>query len=88
MEGRPMAQPVDERLLDERLAALEAARPWSPRIVSRLEALIRADDDALLFRVNPLTFASERGLEQGEAIDLFLHAAAQGPVLPSASVCS
>jgi class 3 adenylate cyclase len=73
-----MATLVDERMLDERLAQLELARPWSPRVVSRLEGLIRTDDDAALFRVNPLTFASERGLEEGEAIDLFLHATAQG----------
>ena len=73
-----MATLVDERMLDERLAQLEAARPWSPRIVSRLEAQIRAEDDAALFRVNPLAFASERGLDQGETIDLFLHAAALG----------
>ncbi len=69
---------VDERMLDQRLAQLEAARPWSPRIVSRLEALIRADDDAALFRVNPFTFASQRGLEEGETVDLFLHATALG----------
>ena len=37
-----MATLVDERALDERLARLEAARPWSPRVVSRLEALIRS----------------------------------------------
>ena len=73
-----MATLVDERMLDERLARLEAARPWSPRIVSRLEALVRADDDAALFRVNPFTFASERGLDAGESVDLFLHAAALG----------
>jgi class 3 adenylate cyclase len=73
-----MATLVDERMLDERLAQLELARPWSPRVVSRLEGLIRTDDDAALFRVNPLTFASERGLEEDEAIDLFLHATAQG----------
>jgi hypothetical protein len=36
-----MATLVDERMLDERLARLEQARPWSPRVVSRLEALIR-----------------------------------------------
>jgi class 3 adenylate cyclase len=47
-------------------------------VVSRLEGLIRTDDDAALFRVNPFTFASERGLDEGEAIDLFLHATAQG----------
>ena len=73
-----MAILVDERALDERLARLEAARSWSPRIVSRLEALIRTDDDAALFRVNPFTFASERDLDQDESIDLFLHAAAHG----------
>jgi class 3 adenylate cyclase len=73
-----MATLVDERTLDERLARLEAARPWSPRVVSRLEALIRADDDGALFRINPFTFASERSLEEDEAIDLFLHAAATG----------
>ena len=73
-----MATLVDERMLDERLAQLEAARPWSPRSVSRLEALIRADDDAALFRVNPFTFASQRGLGEGETIDLFPHASALG----------
>jgi class 3 adenylate cyclase len=78
MGGRPMATLVDERALDERLARLEAARPWSPRVVSRLEALIRTNDDAALFRVNPFTFARERGLDAGEAVDLFLHAAALG----------
>ena len=73
-----MAKLVDERALDERLARLEAARAWNPRVVSRLEALIRADDDAALFRVNPFTFASQRGLDEVEAIDLFLHATALG----------
>jgi len=73
-----MATLVDERALDERLARLEEARAWSPRVVSRLEALVRTDDDAALFRVNPFTFASARGLEPDEAIDLFLHATALG----------
>jgi class 3 adenylate cyclase len=76
--GRPMATLVDERTLDERLARLEAARPWSPRVVSRLEALIRTGDDAALFRINPFTFASERGVDSGEAVDLLLHATALG----------
>ena len=73
-----MATVIDERALDERLARLEAARPWSPRVVSRLESLIRDGDDAALFRVNPFTFAAERGLDPAEAIDLLLHATAQG----------
>ncbi|MEK0084376.1 DUF5939 domain-containing protein [Benzoatithermus flavus] len=73
-----MAILVDEARLDERLARLEAARPWSPRVVSRLEALIRGGDDAALFRVNPLAFAAERGMAEDEAVDLFLHATALG----------
>jgi class 3 adenylate cyclase len=73
-----MATVVDERALDERLARLEAARSWSPRVVSRLEALLREGDDAALFRVNPFTLAKQRDLDPGEAVDLLLHATAQG----------
>jgi len=73
-----MAMLADERALDERLARLEAARAWSPRVVSRLEALIRDGEDAALFRVNPFTLASERDIEAGEAVDLLLHATALG----------
>lgn len=73
-----MATVVDERALDERLARLEAARSWSPRAVSRLEALIREDDDAALFRVNPFALAGQRGLDPEEAVDLLLHATMLG----------
>jgi class 3 adenylate cyclase len=73
-----MAAIVDEGLLDERLAELEKARSWSPRLVSKLESHIRSADDEGLFRVNPFTFARERKLEEGEVIDLFLHATALG----------
>ncbi len=66
---------INEKLLDERLAALEAARAWSPRLVSKLESHMRSADDAALFRINPLTFAAEKSLSETEAIDLFLHAA-------------
>ncbi len=47
-------------------------------MVSRLETLIRTADDRALFRVNPFPFAAARGLEAGEAVDLFLHATALG----------
>ena len=36
---------VDERVLDEKLTALEAARTWTPRTVSKLESLIRSAPD-------------------------------------------
>ena len=66
---------LDEILLDERLAALERARNWSPRVISKLEAFIRTADDYALFRVNPVQYAAEKGMAENEAIDLFLHAA-------------
>jgi hypothetical protein len=58
-----MATVVDEQVLDKRLARLEPrdhARPWSPRVVSRLEMLIRSGDDGALFRVNPCARAVPR----------------------------
>jgi signal transduction histidine kinase len=67
---------IDEAYLEDRLTALEAARAWSPRVVSRLEALIRSPDESGLFRVNPIKVAHERNIDEGEAIDLFLHASA------------
>ena len=69
---------VNEELLDERLRELEGARNWPPRVVSRLETLIRSGEDHDLFRVNPIKFASERNISEAEAVDLFLQAAAIG----------
>ncbi len=72
-----MAQ-LDERAMERQLEALERARSWSPRAVSKLEALLRAPDDSQLFRVNALRFADARGMDEAEAIDLFLHATKAG----------
>jgi class 3 adenylate cyclase len=65
---------VNEAVLEERLAALESARSWSPRVVSKLESLIRSGDDYDLFRINPLLYATAQGIDEPESIDLFLHA--------------
>ena len=73
-----MATVVDEGALNERLAQLEAARAWSPRVISRLETLIREGDDAALFRVNPFTLAAARGLDPSEATNLLLYATSLG----------
>lgn len=68
----------NEEALEQRLAKLEGARAWSPRVVSRLESLIRSGEDSALFRVNPLKFAHERSIAESEAIDLLLHATSVG----------
>src|SRR5258708_20955027 len=73
-----MGNAVNEQFLDERLAALEEARAWSPRLVSKLENHIRTADDQALFRINAFSFANERNLPENEVIDLFLHATALG----------
>ena len=65
---------LDERLLERRMTEIEQARAWSPRVVSKFETLIRSGDGLSLYRVNPLAFARDRAIADGEAIDLFLHA--------------
>lgn len=69
-----MATTADVAFLDNALAQLEGVRRWTPRIISKLEALINSDDPWAVYRVDPLRFAAERGIADNEAIDLFLHA--------------
>ena len=44
---------IDDKKLEERLVALEAAKSWSPRVVSRLEMVLRSGTDEALYRINP-----------------------------------
>jgi class 3 adenylate cyclase len=69
---------IDEAKLEQRLVALEAAKSWSPRVVSRLEMLLRSGADEALYRINPIQFATEKSIAEAEAIDLFLHACVAG----------
>jgi class 3 adenylate cyclase len=69
---------IDEKKLEERLATLEAAKSWSPRVVSRLEMLLRSGADEALYRINPIQFATEKSIAEAEGIDLFLHACVAG----------
>jgi class 3 adenylate cyclase len=69
-----MAAPIiHEDQLDTLLTQLEQKRQWSPRVVSRLETLIRTADDYDLFRINPLKYAADKSMEEAETLDLFLH---------------
>jgi len=72
-----MTPSVDAHL-ESKMTEIERARSWSPRVVSKFEALIRDGDDRSLYRVNPLAFARDRAVAEAEAIDLFLHAARCG----------
>ncbi|MGL1934500.1 MAG: adenylate/guanylate cyclase domain-containing protein [Fibrobacterales bacterium] len=67
-----------EKLLEQKLGELETARKWSPRLIAKLEALIRSDEPWENYRVNPLEFAFSRNLDENEVIDLFLYASKIG----------
>lgn len=69
---------INEQLLDEKFTGLEEARTWSPRVISKLETTIYTADDEDLFRINPVRFATEKGMAENEAIDLFLYGTKQG----------
>ncbi|MBI4664820.1 MAG: adenylate/guanylate cyclase domain-containing protein [Nitrospinae bacterium] len=69
---------LNEPLLDGKLASIEKARQWSPRVVSKMENMIRNATDEALFRINPILFAKEKGIEENESIDFFLHGAVEG----------
>jgi hypothetical protein len=69
---------INEAFLEERLERLEKSRSWSPRVVSKLETLIRTADDDALHRLNPYRFAAEKDIGEGESLDLFLHSALGG----------
>ncbi len=73
-----MSTVADATFLDKALTELESVRRWTPRTISKLEALISTPDPWSLYRVNPLTFAKERGISESEAIDLFLYATHAG----------
>ncbi len=73
-----MAAKIRDRVFGERLGAVAGVRKWSPKILEKLESLVREGDDYELFRINPLRFAADRGLVENEAIDLFLHGTKAG----------
>src|SRR5688572_25907608 len=69
---------LKEQVLDEKLSELEQARQWSPRVISKLETLIRTGSDLDLFRINPIQYATDRSMAEQEAVDLFLYGAKVG----------
>ena len=69
---------VNDDYLEETLVKVERVRNWSPRVISKLENFIHTANDEDLFRVSPLQWASEKNVDEHEAIDLFLHSTKAG----------
>ena len=57
---------IDEKDFDDRLTRLEQANNWSPRVISKIESLLRTETEDSLFRINPVSFASERNIDEAE----------------------
>ena len=70
---------IDEKKLEERLVALEAAKSWSPRVVSRLEMLLRSGADEALYRINPIQFATESLLMASTSVNGEVFVVRKGP---------
>ncbi len=66
---------INESVLSARLADLAKFGEWNPDVLTALETFVRSDDDYVLFRVNPIQYASAAGLSAEDAISLFVHAA-------------
>jgi class 3 adenylate cyclase len=69
---------LNEGELEQRLGLVEMARSWSPRVIAKLENVIRSYQDDDLYRFNPLRYAIQTGMAESEAIALFLHATRSG----------
>lgn len=69
---------INETVLEDKLTQLEQVHNWSPRVISRLENMIRTADDYDLFRINPIQYAADKRMDEQEAIDLFLYSAKLG----------
>jgi hypothetical protein len=71
------AELLQERL-EERIAELDRARAWSPRLVARLELLLRTSLGSRTdwVRVSPRELAQAAGTSELEVVALFVHAAA------------
>jgi class 3 adenylate cyclase len=69
---------VNETELEQRLGLVEMARSWSPRVIAKLENVIRSYQDDDLYRFNPVRYAIQTGMAESEAVALFLHATRSG----------
>jgi len=69
---------MDTAVLDQKIAALAREPGVDAGLAARLRDIVAASDDWGLFRVNPLRFAAQHGMEPGATLDLFLHAVRVG----------
>jgi uncharacterized protein DUF5939 len=65
--------------MSETKALFDALRNSAdPAVVAAIESVVRDGSDRQLCRINALSFAAERGLDEEKTISGFLHAARLG----------
>jgi class 3 adenylate cyclase len=64
--------------LDSRLDAIGRTQPGLSELLPKLERFVRESPDSELDRVNALRWAKEHGVEEHQALELFLRASAAG----------
>ena len=72
---------IDEAVLDARLAALSADYDGHRELIKELGRFVRTAPDDQVIRINPIRYASDHGRDDGDVLDLFLHARKAGLVL-------
>ena len=73
-----MAAKVNAALLTESLHALERAREWPEGLLDQLRAQLESGSEEDAFHINPVAWATQRGLEPELGVQLFLHATRAG----------
>jgi class 3 adenylate cyclase len=69
---------VSETLFRERLDRLRASYANHDDLIRELEAFVRTVPDDQIVRINPIHYAADRGRDEAQIIDLFLHARKAG----------
>jgi hypothetical protein len=64
--------------LESRLDVVREAHPFTPALLDRLGKWIMTAPEEKLYRINPLKWAAQNGVDENVALDLFLHATQAG----------
>jgi class 3 adenylate cyclase len=73
MVTSPRTSHVDEARLSAVLPAVAESMPGREDLVEALGGFVRTADDRDVVRINPIRFASERGLDSSAVVNAFLH---------------
>jgi class 3 adenylate cyclase len=75
------ASNVDESVFAARVAALSASYVGNEGLIQELGVFLRSASDDQVVRVNPVRYAVDHGRDEGDVVDLFLHARKAGLLL-------